>query len=84
MVKRIIFDSILILALLFVPWWVVLVLGITATFYFTSYYEFIALGVVFDLLYSTIQGASFGYGMLGFIVSVTLFLLIARIKRELR
>ncbi len=82
--KRIAVNLILIIALFFAPWWVTLALGAIATFYFASYYELIVFGALFDILYGVTGGTIFGYNALGFAVTVVAFLLIERIKKELR
>lgn len=84
MYKRITCDIALILVLFYAPWWATLVLAVIATFYFSSYYEVMVLGALFDILYGSAKSSVFGYSVFGFIVSVALFLLILRLKRELR
>ncbi len=84
MLKRIAYNIVLVTSLFFAPWWVTLTLGVIATFYFSSYYELIVLGALFDILYGATVSTAFGYNVLGFVVSVGLFLVIQRAKRELR
>ncbi len=84
MIKRISANLGLIIALFFAPWWVTLTLGIIATFYFSSYYEFMVFGALFDILYGVIADATFGYNVFGFLLTTVVFLLIERIKKELR
>ncbi len=84
MIKRILGNLLLIIALFFAPWWFTLTLGIIATFYFSSYYEIIVLGTLFDILYGVTVSATFGYNVLGFLVTTIVFLLIERIKKEIR
>lgn len=82
--KRIIFTIILFLAIFVAPWWVALIISIGGIFYFKSYYEAIALGAFFDILYGVSASASFGYGIVGFVVMTVSFLVIKRVKQELR
>ncbi len=82
--KRIAANLVLVIALFFAPWWVTLTLGIIATFYFSFYYELIVAGALFDILYGVTADATFGYNVLGFLVTTVVFLLIERIKKELR
>ncbi len=82
--KRIAANLVIIIALFFAPWWVTLTLGIIATFYFSAYYELIVAGALFDILYGVTSDATFGYNVLGFLVTTVVFILIERIKKELR
>ncbi len=84
MPKRIACNLVLVTSLFFAPWWVTLALGIIATFYFSSYYEFMVVGALFDILYGVTGNIAIGYSVFGFVVSVLLFLIITRVKRELR
>ncbi len=84
MFKRIAVNLVLIIALFFAPWWVTLILGVIASFYFSPYYELIVLGALFDILYGVTTSTTFSYNVFGFVASVVLFLIIERVKRELR
>jgi len=50
--KRVIFDIILFVSLLILPWWVSVLLAITGIFIFNNFYEFIFSGVVVYSLFS--------------------------------
>ncbi len=82
--KRVAANLVLIIALFFAPWWVTLILGIIATFYFSFYYELMVLGALFDILYGISADATFGYNVYGFLVTTIAFLSIERTKKELR
>lgn len=80
---RIIFDIILLIALFFVPtWWVLLGLGLVGVFLFSSFYEFIALGFMVDILYET--GGVLGFGVTGFLAAFFCFFVFEKIRREVR
>jgi len=36
-----------------VPWWLVLILGLSALFWFEKYWEIIFIGIILDTIYST-------------------------------
>lgn len=82
--KRTFFTIFLLASIFFMPWWVAIGLAIGVAFYFKKYYEIIALGTFFDILYGTNGGFAIGYGMMGFMVASVLFLIIERVKKELR
>lgn len=84
MFKRIIFTTILFIAIFVTPWWAVLMLSIIGIFHFNSYYEAIALGAFFDILYGLKGNISLGYGIIGFVAVNVSFLCIERMKREFR
>ena len=82
--KRILFTTILLVATFIAPWWVTFIASLLGIFYFNSYYEAIAVGALFDILYGVSATSSFGYGIVGFVTITILFLVIKRIKQELR
>ncbi len=73
MVKRIIFNFVLLAAIFYTPWWIATPLAFCGAFLFNPYYEVIALGVVIDLLYGT--SASALHGTAGIVGAVGLFFL---------
>ncbi len=84
MTKRIFFTIILLGAVMFTPWWFVLALSLFGVFYFSTYYEIIAIGILVDLLYGIGGGIFSGYGLLGFTSAVVICFSFERIKREIR
>ena len=84
MIKRILFTLFLLGAVLYASWWLVLLVAIFGAFYFPQYYEVIILGVFADIFYGTPGGMFVGYGAQGLIAGVALFIVLERIKRELR
>ncbi len=81
---RISFTVLLLSAVLYAPWWFALLLALCGAFYFSRYYEVIILGVFADILYGTFGGMLVGYGMQGFLLGVVIFMVMERVKRELR
>jgi len=59
--KRILINGILLLSVLFSPWWVPIFLGIVAVFLMRRFYEIVGWGIFYDLLYSTPDIAVFGF-----------------------
>lgn len=65
----------------FFPWWISLILGLSALFYYEKYYEIIALGLIWDILY---YSQTTIFGLYGFsILSIGLFLIVKQIKKRL-
>ena len=82
--KRILFNLVLMGAIFYAPWWLAFMAALANTFYFSRYYEVIVFGVLFDLLYGISGGMFVGYGAEGIIAGFIIFVLIERVKRELR
>lgn len=82
--KRILFNLVLLGAVFYAPWWLVLLGALFGTFYFSRYYEVILFGLVFDLLYGVPGGVLVGYGAEGLLVGSIFFMFMERIKHELR
>lgn len=74
----------LFVAIFVAPWWGVFLFSIIGIFYFNSYYEALVLGALFDILYGVSGNFSLGHGIMGFIVMIISFLIIKRVKQELR
>lgn len=71
MVKRIIFDLLLLGAIFYTPWWVAALLAFVCVFLIPRYYEILVFGLLVDLLYGT--SVSTLYGMVGTVGAVALF-----------
>ena len=84
MITRIFFTLFFIALILYAPWWIAFIGVAVGVFYFRNYYEVIALGVLFDLLYGVTGGLSVGYGIMGVIGGFGIFVVIEMIKKELR
>lgn len=84
MTTRILITLFFVALILYSPWWMALAGIAIGAFYFKNYYEMIVLGVVFDLLYGTRGGVMAGYGIMGVVGAFVLFVIIEKIKKELR
>ncbi len=82
--KRITADIILLLSVLFLPWWVTIILALALTFYFEFYYEFIIAAILIDMLYGVPQEWSFNLPLEYSIFSIVVFMLIQWVKTRLR
>ena len=84
MLKRIIFTTILFIAVSVAPWWIAFAISLVGVFYFKSYYEVIAMGALFDILYGVQGNIVTGYGIAGFAVMTVIFIILERLKQYLR
>lgn len=82
MYKRIIFDVALLASIFFIPWWGVAILGFFGAFLFSSFYEIVIAGAIFDLLYGARSLTL--YGFLGTFSAVCIFFLALYAKRSVR
>ena len=80
--KRVIFDLILILVAITLPWWISVILALAGLFYFDKFYEAIFVGLLIDSIYGSIFVLpKFPYLMTTIFVIVTL--LSVRFKKSL-
>ena len=56
--KRVLFDILLLISVLMLPWWLSVVLALGGIFVFKNFYEFIVAGVIMYSLYA-IPGTGF-------------------------
>lgn len=82
MIKRIIFDLVLLSAIFYTPWWVAAALAFVCVFLIPRYYEILVFGLLVDLLYGT--SMSTFYGMAGTIGAIILFLVGEFAKKVVR
>jgi hypothetical protein len=81
--KRIIFDALLFLIILFLPWWVSLFFALAGLFIFKNFYEYLVYGVFIFVLYFS-PGQSFIASPLYFSLILTLsFVIIQIIKNHI-
>ena len=82
MIKRVLFDLLLLFLIFFVSWWIILVLLAFGVFKFPVYFEAILFGVIIDLLYGTV--VSFGFGVIGLFSTLFVFIVMVRVKYAVR
>lgn len=82
---RILTNTLIIVCLFIFPWWVVVLLSLTALFVFRRFYEVVAAGLAMDLLYSgsvRIDGVTATYPFA--LAALLLLLLIPPLKTWIR
>lgn len=82
MIKRIIFDLVLLAAVFYTPWWVVVPLVFFGAFYFPSYYEIFVAAVMTDLLYGA--SSTMLYGIASVVGAIVLYFLAQQAKKLVR
>lgn len=82
MTKRIIFDIVLLGAIFYTPWWVVVPFALAGAFIFPSYYEIFGYGLLMDLLYGTPLSAL--RGTMGTVGAIAIFLIAEQAKKIVR
>lgn len=80
--KRIIFDLVLLGAIFYTPWWVVVILAFIGAFIWPTYYEIFIYGLLVDLLYGA-HMFFFG-GIFGIVGSVVIFSIASYAKKIVR
>ncbi len=72
MIFRILAFAALLFALIFLPWWAAVLLGIIFSFRFDLYIELLFLGVALDALYGPVSGGFRGH----YFLAAALFVLV--------
>jgi len=84
MVLRILASLILLLSILFMPFWLSLFLAFGMMLYFPVFWESIILFLISDLLYGTGEARFFGFTFISFFISILLLLTIEFMKKKLK
>lgn len=84
LLKRLIVDILLFIAVVTLPWWLSLPCALVLSFYFKRYYEVILSGFVFDLLYGAPLPMFFSFSFLFTLVMAALFFVIEFLKPFLK
>ena len=79
MLKRISFDVLLLVMVLYFPWWVAALGAFTGAFLFASYYEIFLFGVLFDIIYGV--PSAMPHGLMG-IIGATIFYFLGSLSRN--
>ncbi len=82
--KRILSTLFLFIALLYLPWWLLLPISIFLIFLFPWYVEIIVLAAIFDVVVGIYSVTFLGLPMVAFLTITILFFSIEHIKKNLR
>ncbi len=80
---RSIFGLIILISILFGPWWLTWVLAILLLFYYPVYYEIIAWGIIYDSLYGVSLPEFWNIKYIFTIFSIVIFIISLFIKKRL-
>ncbi|MES2315385.1 MAG: hypothetical protein V4486_01465 [Patescibacteria group bacterium] len=84
MILRIIAGAVLLISILFLPFWLPVILALIAMLYFRVYWEGVALFLLSDLIYGTPEAKFWGLTYVSFIMAVIAIVLIEFLKRKLK
>ena len=79
--QRIIADIIILVSLFLLPWWLVVIFGLFATYFFDTYYEIIFFGFIYDTLYAP---PTLLWRFMFTIVAYFIFIFFYLIKKQIR
>lgn len=82
MTKRVLFDLLILVSIIYLPWWTMLLFVACGAFVFDFYVEALAFGIIFDLMYGTIDSSMYGIGI--FVVCTALFFIMPCVKDSVR
>jgi len=83
MIKRVIFDVVLILSAFILPWWVSGLLALIGIFIFDDFYEFVITGVIYYSLYANINNCLISFPIFFGTIIIVTYLIIQLIKNNL-
>jgi len=84
MALRILAFIILLISILFMPFWVSVILGLASMVYFSFFIEAVFLFLLSDLLYGTQQPRFFNMIFISFISALICFVILELFKKKLR
>jgi len=84
MILRILASIILLLSVLFMPFWVSAILALAGMAYFPFFLEAVFLFFLSDLLYGVPEPRLFNIVFVSFILALTCFIIIELLKNKLR
>ena len=84
MLIRILFSVLLLLSMLFMPFWVSVILAFTGMFYFAIFWEAIILFLLSDLLYGVKEDKFYGAVFVSFVVTGVVLIIIEVLKKKMK
>jgi hypothetical protein len=84
MIKRILASVLLLVSILFLPFWVAVVLALFGMIYFHIFLEAVFLFLLSDVLYGVPEAKFFGITFISFIISALFLLALELFKKKLR
>jgi len=84
MALRICFSVILLLSILFMPWWLSVILGLLGILLFSVFWESIVLFFISDLIYGVKEPRFFNFIFVSTVMAVLTLVLLELLKKKLR
>lgn len=84
MVQRILASILLLISILFLPFWVSVILALAGIIYFSFYWEGVILFLLSDLLYGTQEGLFLNIISTSFVVSFLVLVITELVKKKLK
>lgn len=84
MAVRIIIDIIFFFSIVYAPFWLTLIALAVGVFYFKNYYEAIGGGLLIDMLYGVPLVKFFDIPFITTIVCTAVFIIVTRLKQNIR
>ncbi|KKP24654.1 MAG: hypothetical protein UR25_C0002G0098 [Candidatus Nomurabacteria bacterium GW2011_GWE1_32_28] len=84
MILRIFFSLLLLISILFWPFWVSLILGLMAIIYFSFFLEAIILFFLSDLLFGVKEARFFNIYIISLIFSFLILIVVESLKKKIR
>jgi len=82
--KRAVLNTVIVLSIAWLPWWVTAIFILFGFAYFHSFFEGVAWGAVMDILYGAPLEKFGGLQFVFSVSSLAVFFLIERLKRNIR
>lgn len=84
MIFRVSTDILILLSILYLPWWFTAFLALLGIFLFKNFYEVVFAGFLLDLLYGTAVKEFYGIWFIFTAFFLILFILMERLKKNIR
>jgi hypothetical protein len=84
MFKRICFSCLLLVSVLFLPFWLSVILALFGMFYFSNYWEAVVLFFASDLLFEVKEARFFNLTLVSSFASLLVLLLVGYLKKKLK
>jgi len=84
MIYRILTSLLLLLSILFMPWWVSVILALAGMIYFNVFWEAVVLFLLSDLLWGVREAKFHNMIFISFILTTIILIIIEIIKKKLK
>ena len=82
--QRIIFNIMLVLSTIYLPWWITLPMTLCGLFLFDRFYEYFLVGILMDTLYGVPLEKFYGIWFVFTLILSIAYVTIGKLKRSIR